>query len=440
MALNGTMVAIQTVTVGSGGAANITFSNIPQTYTDLKVVYSVRNDATGTSNSIFLSLNGSTSSFSRRNLYGDGSSAASAGGTSNEGGLTTVNSFTASTFSNGELYIPGYTSSNNKSISGDAVNENNATLAYTFLVASLWSNTAAITSLGISPNAGNFVQHSTATLYGISRTTAQIKATGGMVYEDSTHIYHAFRASGTFTPTQSISADILVIAGGAGGGGGRFTGGGGAGGLRIHNSQSLTATGYTVTVGAGGSSSNSGSNSQFGSLTVSNGGGTGGSINRVGANGGSGGGGGSYDVNYLAGGTASPSGQGNNGGTGGPTNYRQGGGGGGAGAVGGNAGSNAGNGGAGSSAYSSWGSATGTGENSGGTYYYAGGGGGGVYVQGSEGSAGTGGLGGGGAGRSGNAVTGYAGNANTGGGGGGAGESATGGAGGSGIVIVRYAK
>jgi hypothetical protein len=42
MALNGTMVKIDTVTVGSGGAASIEFTNIPQTYTDLQIVLSAR--------------------------------------------------------------------------------------------------------------------------------------------------------------------------------------------------------------------------------------------------------------------------------------------------------------------------------------------------------------------------------------------------------------
>jgi len=44
MPTNPNMVAIQTVTVGSGGAANIEFTSIPQTYTDLVVVLSLRNN------------------------------------------------------------------------------------------------------------------------------------------------------------------------------------------------------------------------------------------------------------------------------------------------------------------------------------------------------------------------------------------------------------
>ena len=63
---------------------------------------------------------------------------------------------------------------------------------------------------------------------------------------------------------QKPFADYLVIAGGAGGASSRG-GGGGAGAYRLETSQSLTATGYSVTVGAGGAggqpAQNNGNNS-----------------------------------------------------------------------------------------------------------------------------------------------------------------------------------
>jgi len=74
---------------------------------------------------------------------------------------------TASTFGNGQVYIPNYAGSNNKSTSADTVSEDNATLAYSALTAGLWSNTAAITSITIAA-VTNFAQYSTAYLYGIS--------------------------------------------------------------------------------------------------------------------------------------------------------------------------------------------------------------------------------------------------------------------------------
>jgi hypothetical protein len=80
-------------------------------------------------------------------------------------------SATSSTFGNGELYIPNYAGSTNKSYSADSVAETNATATFMYLTAGLWSNTAAINSITMTPQGGsNFVQYTTATLYGISKS------------------------------------------------------------------------------------------------------------------------------------------------------------------------------------------------------------------------------------------------------------------------------
>jgi hypothetical protein len=102
-----------------------------------------------------------------------------------------------------------------------------------------------------------------------------------------------------------------------------------------------------------------------------------GTVGVDGGNGGSGGGGNHNSAGNKGG--AGTSGQGYNGGTGYDSSIGvfSGSGGGGAGSAGGNGGPLGGGfGGAGTSAYSSWGLATGYGQNSGGTYYFGGGGGG----------------------------------------------------------------
>jgi len=168
-----TYTAIATVTVGSGGAANIEFTSIPQTYTDLLLKVSARGTSTAGAawSWIAVKLNGSSSTASWRQLYGDGSAAASGNNTNNLlAAYATDSSATASTFSNSETYIPNYTSSNYKSMSNDAVTENNATSALNSFFATLWSNTAAVTSITLAQEGINFAQHSTATLYGIKNT------------------------------------------------------------------------------------------------------------------------------------------------------------------------------------------------------------------------------------------------------------------------------
>ena len=432
------MRAIQTVTVGAGGIAEIDFQSIPQTYTDLMLVFSTREESTASAE-MFLKFNNTTSNLQTKWFRGNGSSATS-GTTSNMQLLTNSNSALASTFSNTYFYIPNYAGNNNKSAMSDGVVENNVTNSpdvFQNMAAYLWSDTAAITRITAYLSSGDFAEHSTATLYGVFKYVGDSspKALGGTVTSDSTYWYHTFTNTGVFTPNQSVTADVLVIAGG-GAAGFSYGGGGGGGGIFYATSQSLTAQNYAVTVGAGGSNRGSfgqgsnGSNSVFGSLTAAVGGGGGGAgvnpANIAGASGGSGGGGGP-----IAGGGATT--QTGTGGTGygfaGAAGYWDGGGGasGGGGGAGGSpaaptsrVGGNAGN---GTGTFSSWGSATATGVLSSGTYYYSGGGVGGG--NNGFGSAGT--QGGAGSYVNGAVSTGQGGGC----------EGTTGG---SGIVIVRYAK
>jgi hypothetical protein len=170
-----TFIKIASVTVGSGGAANIEFTSIPSTYTDLCLKISARNVASNVAGGVWLYPNGSSANMTGRILAGTGSVAVS--GTDNRVyGYTNSANSTASTFGNIEFYIPNYTSSNNKSISVDSVMENNATEGRQGLMAGLWSNSAAITSITLesfnnsTSAVANFVQYSTATLYGIKNS------------------------------------------------------------------------------------------------------------------------------------------------------------------------------------------------------------------------------------------------------------------------------
>jgi len=170
-----TFTKIASVTVGAGGASTIDFTSIPQTFTDLKIVLSVRTTGSAVNfNDGALRFNSdSGSNYSTRFLLGDGSSASSSSASTsyipfgpNQGSLTTANTFTSF-----DGYIPNYTGSSFKSVSSDGTAENNATATRMTLTAGLWSSTAAITSINVFPGGGyNFVQYSTATLYGIKNS------------------------------------------------------------------------------------------------------------------------------------------------------------------------------------------------------------------------------------------------------------------------------
>jgi len=446
------MELIQTVTVGSGGAASMVFGTggtLPITYDDLYLVVSSRTSNTGTC-ALFISFNGSTSNFSSSALEGNGSSASSftlarfIGGTNGSG--TTSNTFTSV-----ETYIPNYRSSVAKSYSANNANENNATEAFQTIIGGLWNDTAPITSLTVTPQLGNFVEGSSASLYGIRKFTGGTtpKATGGTVSQAGGYWIHTFTTSGDFIPSEALTnVEYLVIAGG--GGGGTSGGGGGAGGYRCSvvgessgaNSSAearlslASGTRYNVMVGAGGAGGNSaprggsGTSSTFAGISSTGGGGGGGGISAgvntfvSGLSGGSGGAGTEwFGAGSGGAGTANQGLAGGNGASG------SGGGGGGATAAGANGTGTPGNGGNGLSS-----SITGTAVTRAG-----GGGGANNNASSSFGSGGSGGGGNGGAFIGGVWTVGAAGTVSTGGGGGGGGNGSFGAQGGSGIVIVRYA-
>jgi len=155
----------------SSSQAGIDFTSIPQTYTDLLLVYSVRTDNTDVpySNTRLL-FNGSTSNFTSKRMFGGGSGSVESYTDSNLGGLVSSNGSTADTFGSTRLYITNYASSSNKSFSIDSVSENNGTSAYQEIIGGVWAQTSAITSITVdAESTRNFLPYSSATLYGITK-------------------------------------------------------------------------------------------------------------------------------------------------------------------------------------------------------------------------------------------------------------------------------
>jgi hypothetical protein len=174
-----TFTKIASVTVGAGGAANISFTSIPSTFTDLCIKISARTTQTGAirnTSDLALTFNSSTTGYSSKLLSGNPAidnppvSASNSGTSIVWGGMVSNADATANTFGSVDIYIPNYAVSNNKSVNVEAVGENNSSNAGTEYTAGLWSNTAAITSIASTPGAGNFVQYTTATLYGIKNS------------------------------------------------------------------------------------------------------------------------------------------------------------------------------------------------------------------------------------------------------------------------------
>ena len=435
-----TYTPIASVTLDSA-QSSVTFSGIPQTYTDLVLVF---NGGLASFNYIYVTFNSDTAAnYSGTLLWGDGSSRGSTRHT-NSNNLQAIGWATGiQNNANAILQINNYANTTTyKTLICRTNDAANGVQAYV----GLWRKTPeAITSITLTGvSSTNISSGSTFNIYGVNaQLSAQAKAYGGdTITTDGTYWYHTFYSSGTFTPTQALTADYLVVAGGASGGvggSGEGGGGGGAGGYRSATAQSFTnGTAYTVTVGAGGAGLSTvgargiaGSNSSvtgtgFSTITASGGGTGGGDGNRDGGTGGSGGGGCATGLGGSGNsGSYSPV-EGYAGGNGYPTNpTRGGGGGGGSSAPGTNGSTSGGAGGAGTSNSITGSSVT-----------YAGGGGGAANSS----TGGAGGSGGGGQGGSSTVgANGFSGTANTGSGGGGSYNNGTSGSGGSGIVIVRYA-
>lgn len=175
-----TYVKIASATVGAGGASSIDFTSIPGTYTDLCIKLSSRNSVTNGGLSVRLN-NDTGGNYSFICLYGAGGSGTGSFNQSTFSGYNTFvfaytepSNFTSDTFANSEIYLPNYAGSTNKSLSVDSVAEDNSSTAYESMTGGLWSNTSAITAIKLLPDpqgvSGNFVQYSTATLYGISKS------------------------------------------------------------------------------------------------------------------------------------------------------------------------------------------------------------------------------------------------------------------------------
>jgi hypothetical protein len=170
-----------TVTVGAGGAANIEFTGISGSYTDLLVKLSARSTGTGDLTTyVDMVINSDTGAYyDHRNISAMLNGTITNQSFSNQNAFyvyqINTNSATTSTFSNTEIYIPNYTSTVNKSISVDGVAESNTSASSNrglALSAGLYhpASNVAITALKFTASGGNFAQYSTASLYGISKS------------------------------------------------------------------------------------------------------------------------------------------------------------------------------------------------------------------------------------------------------------------------------
>ena len=173
----GDFESIATVTVGAGGAASVTFSSIPSTFTHLQIRGIMRDQRAtyGNSGSSY-SFNGdNANNYSWHSMQGDGSTATARNATTTYRMAT--NSGAASgapsnTFGAIIVDILDYANTSKfktaRALSGVDINGTVSGYGGVIeLVSGNWRSTSAITSITITPENPNYVQYSQFALYGI---------------------------------------------------------------------------------------------------------------------------------------------------------------------------------------------------------------------------------------------------------------------------------
>lgn len=153
--------------------ATYSFTAIPATFTDLKLVVSLRSDVASIGGSCRVRVNGSTSTYSGLEIYGDGSNAGSQFNSTSFWNISDTvngNTSTSNTFTSGEMYFPNYAGSANKTSSVFGATESNTTTAIIAAIANLWANNAAITQIDLINPTGNWMVNSSFYLYGIKNS------------------------------------------------------------------------------------------------------------------------------------------------------------------------------------------------------------------------------------------------------------------------------
>lgn len=166
-----TLIASHTVNSDTSSIV-ATFNNIPQTYTDLKLVTTIKVGTTGGWYDSFIYFNGNKSGYGHF-IYGSGTGTSGANDPSDMTLRTTAsNSLASGIFGNTTLYIPNYTlSGRNKTYLADQSAEQNATSGIQMWTSTRSNVTDPITSIDFQAVGGSvIVAGSKFWLYGIKNS------------------------------------------------------------------------------------------------------------------------------------------------------------------------------------------------------------------------------------------------------------------------------
>lgn len=160
-------------TVGSGGSSSVTFSSIPQTYTDLYILCSARTNRTAyNTDRITANINAVNTNMTYQEVQGGAAFGTNAANDTTFGvghATTDANSNPSDIFSSSSCYISGYTTANYKIGLMESCLMNTSTDGFMYITRSTWANSAAITSIELV-TANPWIQYSKFYLYGIKNS------------------------------------------------------------------------------------------------------------------------------------------------------------------------------------------------------------------------------------------------------------------------------
>ena len=165
--------SISTTAVTSGGAASVTFSSIPSTYTHLQIRLLARTNRTGYSNDLLkVTFNSDTATnYSAFRMYGDGGGAGTSANNTQaymEDWIVSSDAAGSNVFGTVVIDVLDYKDTNkHKTLRSLGGFDNNGD-GYVALSSGNWRSTSAITSVSIAMASGtSFKQYSHFALYGI---------------------------------------------------------------------------------------------------------------------------------------------------------------------------------------------------------------------------------------------------------------------------------
>ena len=158
--------SIQTISVGAGGQASASFTVIPATYTHLQVRY-INTTSTVNQNLNVTFNSDSGSNYSWHRLLGDGASAVADASSTTTAMMIGRSGGNSTSFAGGVIDVLDYANTSKYKTARSLYGTDQNGSGLIFLSSGLWQNTAAISTLTITPASGNFAQYSSFALYGI---------------------------------------------------------------------------------------------------------------------------------------------------------------------------------------------------------------------------------------------------------------------------------